>query len=135
LSAEEQAKEFREKLEKEFEKLLNPEGKDSQDEEESKDGKRKKKKKVIINQKYDKDAGKQQDKGGNSKQGFNQSTGGGGGNKDPFGGDKNFKDNVMKHLRNIGLLLLLMMFMSSGQEGGYEDIAFEYFENEFLRKG
>lgn len=114
LTPEEQAKQFKEKIEQEFERLLNPKKDDQGEEKTSKKAKSNSQKKGL------------------NKNTFNFTTGGG--NQGPENDPR--KADLLKNLRNLGIGMLVFFLLTSGSsENQYEDISFDFFENEYLRKG
>lgn len=117
LTPEEQAKIFKEKIEKEFERLLNPK-KGQEDSQESKKSSKK-------------------GKDGQKKKGFDKNTFNfnmGTGNQGPENDPR--RADLLKNIRNLGIgMLVFFLLTSGGSENQYENISFDYFENEFLKKG
>lgn len=114
MTPEERAKQFREQLEKEFEKLLG--GKKGDKEGKGKNGK---KTKVIINESNEGSGGFQSQ--------FNLG-GGPGGPQNP---------NMFATIRNLFIVyfLLSILFSSGDSDSQRKEIPFEFFENEYLQKG
>jgi len=71
-------------------------------------------------------------KKGLNKNTFNFTTGDG--NQGPENDPR--KADLLKNLRNLGIGMLVFFLLTSGSsENQYEDISFDFFENEYLRKG
>lgn len=113
MTPDEKAKEFKKQLEKEFEKLLG--------------GKSKKKKNSKKNPKITVNEG-ESDNNKNPGAKMNFTVGGGGDPNNP---------NLFTALRNFLVIYFIISIISGSEDpgAGRKEIAFEYFENEFLNKG